>query len=318
MAPDPREDAPVIGIALMMGFLVIAPFIEVFAKLATQEIPVGQVAAARFLVQTALMIPLAAYLGRLYRPDMRDIGLFLLRGALILISTALIVGAVKFMPIADAIAIVFVEPLILMILGAVIFGESVGWRRVAASIVGFIGCLLVIQPSFETFGWIALLPLGTAVAFGFYLLLSRSMTRRIHPIALQAYTGIGALVFVLPAMAIFEGTGIAPLDPVWPEGIFWLWLALLGVGATVSHIFLSYAIRITPMSVIAPMQYLEIVTAAILGYLIFNDVLNGRALIGACLIVAAGLFVFWRERQLSQMKPSASPPPPQDTGRAES
>ena len=165
-----------------------------------------------------------------------------------------------------------------------------------ASLVGFVGCLMVIQPSFEAFGWVALLPLGTAVFFGAYLLLSRTMSQRIHPITLQTYTGAAALLLALPILIAFNGSGDPTLDPVWPEGVFWFWLGGCGLAAAISHIFLAYAIRITPTTVIAPMQYLEIVTAAVFSYFVFGDFLNGLALFGATIIVAAGLFVFWRER----------------------
>ena len=116
------QDAPATGIALMCGFLVLGPFIEIFAKLAAPAIPVGQITAGRFAVQTAIMIPLAAAMGVLVRVPPRDVALFFARGALILISAACIIGAVKFMPVADAIAIVFVEPLLLTLFGALILG----------------------------------------------------------------------------------------------------------------------------------------------------------------------------------------------------
>lgn len=286
----------------MMGFLIIAPFIEVFAKLASDEIPVGEITAARFAVQVAVMIPLALILGRLSKPERRDLSLYIIRGALILLSTAFIVAAVKFMPIADAIAIVFVEPLFLTLLGAWFLGETVGWRRILASFVGFIGCLLVIQPSFEAFGWVALLPLGTAVCFGFYLVLTRSMVQRIDPVTLQAYTGLSALLIIAPLLWMFDGTGHAVLDPVLPRGNFLWYLLAGGLAATVSHIFLSYTALFTPTSVIAPMQYLEIVTAAIFGYLIFGDLFNRTAGIGATIIIAAGLFVIWREHTSNRAK----------------
>lgn len=295
-----RPDRPVLGIALMMGFLVLAPFIEVFAKLAGAAIPVGQITAARFAVQVAIMLPLIILLGRLTAPSRRDLGLYLLRGLLILLSTAFIVAAVKVMPIADAIAIVFVEPLFLTLLGAVLLGETVGWRRVLASAIGFIGCLMVIQPSFEAFGWVALLPLGTAVCFGFYLLLTRTMTQRIDPLTMQAYTGVSALLLILPLLWLFEGSGHGVLDPVWPDRTFATYLLLGGLAATSSHIFLTYTVQMTPTSVIAPMQYLEIVTAAILGYLIFGDLFNQTAAIGATIIIGSGLYVIWREHVVSR------------------
>ncbi len=289
-------DRPLFGIALMLGFIIIGPLIDIFAKLATQAIPVGQIALIRFALQSMFLVPVVMILGRWQRPARSDIGLYFLRGFLILASTAFIVGAVKFMPVADAIAIVFVEPLFLTLLGKFILKEDIGWRRMVASFVGFIGCMFVVQPSFAAFGWVALLPLGTAVCFGFYLLLTRSMTQRIDPLVLQTNTGLAAFILALPVILLFQGTGNPVFDPVMPEGRFIWFLLCVGLAATVSHIFLSYAIRITPTAVIAPMQYLEIVTAAILGYFIFGDILNGLALVGAIIIVGSGLYVFWRER----------------------
>ena len=302
-AMNARTDAPVLGIFMMLGFLVTAPFIEVFAKLSAPILPVSMYTTARFAVQVVIMVPLVMLLGLAYRPTRKDLWLFLIRGALILVSTACIVAAVAFMPIADAIAIVFVEPLLLTVFGGLVLGETIGWRRMTASVVGFVGCLMVIQPSFAEFGPAALLPLGTAVAFGAYVLLSRPMAIRIHPIPLQAYTGIAALLLALPILILAEGSGIPALDPVWPAQIGWVYMAAGGCLATVAHMFFAHALRVTPTTVIAPMQYLEIVTAAILGYLIFGDLLDGLALIGAILIVSAGLFVFWRERQVSRQGP---------------
>lgn len=289
-------DRPILGIALMLGFVITGPLIDVFAKLATASIPVGQIALVRFALQSLFLFPVIWVLGRWITPTGRDLCLYVLRGFLILVSTLLIVGAVKYMPVADAIAIVFVEPLFLTVLGKYVLKETIGWRRMAASAVGFVGCLLVVQPSFEAFGWVAFLPLGTAVAFGFYLLLTRSMTQRIDPLLLQANTGLAAFLLAFPVIFAFYGTGNTVFDPVMPEGRFIWFLLMVGVAATISHIFLSYAIRITPTAVIAPTQYLEIVTAAIVGYFIFNDLLNGLALVGAIIIVASGLYVFWREQ----------------------
>lgn len=289
-------DRPLVGIALMLGFILVGPLIDIFAKLATAAIPVGQIALFRFGIQTAIMIPIVVFMGRWHLPAQRDVLLYALRGFLILASTAFIVGAVKYMPVADAIAIVFVEPLFLTLLGKFVLGEDIGWRRMVASLIGFAGCMLVVQPSFAAFGWVALLPLGTAVCFGFYLLLTRSMTQRIDPLVLQTNTGLAAFMIALPVIALADGTGHSVLDPVMPEGRFVWFLLCVGLAATISHVFLSYAIRITPTAVIAPMQYLEIVTAAIFGYLIFGDLLNGMALVGAIIIVASGLYVFWREQ----------------------
>ncbi|MRH20529.1 DMT family transporter [Rhodovulum strictum] len=302
MSPAPDRILP--GILLMIGFTVTAPVMDSFAKLASAEIPVAQIAAARFAVQAAILIPLAALLGALVRPTLREAGLHLLRAILILAATTAFFAALRVMPLADAIAVFFVEPFILTLLGAVLLGETVGWRRVLACIVGFVGALLVIRPSFAAFGAVALLPLMTAFFFACYMVTTRQVARHTHPVALQAWTALGACVLVLPLLVIFEGSGVAPLDPVMPQGVFWLWLAGVGLAATVAHLFLSAALRRAPTAVIAPLQYLEIVAAAVLGLLIFDDLPDAQALAGIAIIMASGLYVFLRERDLNR------PPPP--------
>lgn len=293
------NDRLLLGIALMIGFVVTGPFIDLFAKLATVAIPVAQIACARFLVQGAIIAPIALAMGRLHRPSLAEMRLHIARGAMILASTACITGAVKFMPIADAIAIFFVEPLILTLLGGLLLGEMIGWRRITACLVGFIGAMLVIQPSFAAVGWPALLPLATAVFFAIYLLLTRTMTRSIDPLAIQTYTSAAALAVGLPLLAAFNGSGIDFLDPVWPEGLPLLWLLLGGISAAIAHLFLTYAFRFAPVTLLGPMHYLEIVTASILGYLVFSDIFNGLAALGVVIIIASGLYLIWRERQLS-------------------
>jgi len=183
--PHSTQDKTGLGIALMMGFVVFGPFIDLFAKLATAHLPVFQIAVGRFIVQGALLLPYIALRSGLSLPPRRDCLLYLLRGGLILASTGFIVGAIKFMPLADAIAIVFVEPLILLLLGWFFLGESIGPRRLLACIFGFAGALLVIQPSFEEFGLVAILPLCCAMCFALYLLLTRSMSQRIDPVLLR-------------------------------------------------------------------------------------------------------------------------------------
>jgi len=151
MSQNGQNDAPLVGAALMMGFVIFGPLIDMFAKLAAATMPVGQIAVTRLFVQGMILVPITLLLGRWYWPDLREWGLHMLRGALILASAGFIAAAVRFMPIADAIAIFFVEPMFLMLLGAVLLGESIGPRRMIACVVGFIGAMLVIQPHFENF-----------------------------------------------------------------------------------------------------------------------------------------------------------------------
>lgn len=290
-----------LGILLMVAFSLIAPMMDACAKLIGDAIAVGQVVAVRFGVQAALLLPLAYLLGWLHRPTQNEAGLHFLRGLLILLATAFFFQALRYMDIADAIAIFFVEPFILTLLGGLLLGEQIGKQRYIACGVGFIGALFVIQPSFSEVGLPALLPLVTAVCFALYLILTRRMSSQMHPVTLQAYTGLAAVLTMLPLLVVFDGSGVEPFDPSWPERReFWL-LAALGGIATLSHVCISFAFSLAPASTLAPIQYLEIVGATALGYLIFSDFPDVLTIFGIFLIVGAGLFVFYRERRADRM-----------------
>ena len=302
-------DRPVLGVLLMIGFSAVAPLMDAFAKLAGQAIPVGEILAFRFGLQVATLMPVAWALGMLELPSARDGAVYVLRAALILTATGAFFTALKAIPMADAIAIFFVEPFILTLLGAALLGESIGWRRLLACAVGFAGAMLVIRPSFANFGPVALLPLVTALCFAFYMALTRGMARRLNPLAMQVWTALAASALILPLLALFEGTGDAVFDPVRPEGEYWLWLAGVGLTASVSHLFVSYALKFAPAATIAPLQYLEIVAATLLGLAIFGDLPDAQTFAGIAVIVASGLYVFMRERRMERARDRRPMPP---------
>ncbi len=284
------------GILLMLGFCVTAPILDVFAKLATDTTPVMQIASARFIVQAAIMLPVLVLLRHAIPRD-PSLRWPLVRRALFLgISTYCFVAATNEMPIADALAIAFVEPFILLILGKFLFGDEVGMRRIIASVVGFGGSLLVIQPSLVTFGLVALYPLGTALCFALYMLETRSLSRKMHPIPMQFATSVLTALFC----SLFVGAAwIGKWDahvPVMPEGITWLWLFGVGAASALAHLMMTYALRFAPSATLAPLHYLEIISAAILGLLVFQDFPNSLTWAGIAIIVSSGLYIIHRER----------------------
>ena len=284
------------GVVLMLAFCLLAPLLDVAAKLASAAIPVGQIVTARFLVQGMLMVPIALAMGVSLRLNPRALGLISLRAAFLILSTYSFVAAISVMPVADALAIAFVEPFILLILGRVLFGDEVGPRRIAASGVGFLGALMVIQPSLAAFGLVALWPLGTAFFFAFYMLSTRQVSGFMHPVAMQVHTSWTGLAMCLPVMVVFDGSGVASLDPVMPQGLYWLWLFGVGFWAALSHICMTYALKFAPSATLAPLHYLEIVAAVGLGYAVFGDFPDALTWAGICVIVSSGLYIIHRER----------------------
>lgn len=284
------------GIVFMVIFTIIAPGIDIFAKLATQYVPSAQVSAVRFAVQFTLLMPIVLWRGGLAGMTMNMLIIHAVRGALIGAATVFFITALRHMPVADAVAIFFIEPILLTLLGGIVLREKVGWRRYVASFVGFIGALIVVRPSFQELGPVALLPIGTAFTFAIYLILTRRMAAREDPITMQAIAGFFGTLFISLTLWLSSGSGSAVFDPVWPDAHGWMLMVGVGVMATISHLFLVHAFRKAPASVLAPLQYLEIVAATVLGYLVFGDFPDTLKWLGIAIIVVSGLFIFWRER----------------------
>ncbi len=300
------------GILLMLAFCMLAPLLDVSSKLAAEAgVPVGQITTARFLVQGALMLPVVLVMGVPLRLKRRALGFVTLRAAFLILSTFSFVSGIAVMPLADALAIAFVEPFILLLLGPLIFGDAVGPRRIAACVVGFGGALLVIQPSLAVFGMVALWPLGTAFFFAFYMLVTRAISAYMHPVAMQFHTSWTGLVLCLPVMWAFHGGSVPELGTIWPQGVVWLWLFGVGFWAAVSHMCMTYALKFAPSATLAPLHYFEIVVAVLLGYLIFDDLPNLMTAAGIAVIVASGLYIISRERAAHRDRaPSAEPEAP--------
>jgi S-adenosylmethionine uptake transporter len=284
------------GIGLMILFTLVAPVTDIIAKIATQTIPPAQVSIARYVAQLVALMPLVLWHGDLRNMTWRILGLHALRGASVAASTIAFFAAIREMPVADAIAIFFVGPMMVTVLGGLLLGERVGWRRYLASAVGFGGALIVVRPSFQELGFVALLPLLTAFTFTIYLLLTRYMSKEQSVNSLQAMAGLFGTLIISAVLWIGEGTGSVTFDPIWPDMHGWVLLVSVGLLTTLSHMFLVHAFARAPASLLAPLQYLEIVAATAFGYLVFGDFPDATKWVGITIIVASGLFIIWRER----------------------
>ncbi len=284
------------GVTLMLGFCLTAPLLDVAAKLASSSVPIGQITAVRFILQCVIMAPFIWIMGLSLRVARRQWLALVSRATLLLFATFFLIAAIRVMPLADALAIVFVAPFIVLLVGKFYLGEDVGPRRVGAALVGFVGVLFVIQPSFAAFGAVALIPLATAVTFAFYILVTRGLSQQMHPVTLQFHTGLIASLFCIPILILAHGSGSELFDPVWPTGVAWLWLLGVGFFATLSHMMMTYALSLAPSATLAPLQYFELPVATFFGYLVFNDFPNTLSLIGITIIIGAGLYMIHRER----------------------
>ncbi|MCV2887135.1 DMT family transporter [Ruegeria aquimaris] len=289
-------DRPLLGIVLMLGFCVLAPMGDALAKLLGGTMPTMQLLLVRFAIQALVLIPLVQATGRPWQLRGRLLRLTALRTALHITGIWAMFTALRYLPLADAIAIAFVMPFIMLLLGKYVLGEEVGPRRLGACIVGFVGTLLVIQPSFAEVGLPALLPLVVAVVFALFMLVTRQLAKDTDPIALQAVSGVMACVVLTPVLLIGHAAGVEALTLVTASGTtLWLLLAI-GVLGTAAHLLMTWSLRYAPSATLAPMQYLEIPVATAIGWLIFRDLPNGLAALGILITMAAGLYVILREQ----------------------
>ena len=279
--------------ALMVASVLLAPMIDVFSKLAATTVPAAEITLGRFIVQAGLMLPFALMRGRLFSRSLRYASLHLLRGAILTLGMISFVFALKSMAIADAVAIFFVEPAILTLMSGIFLRERIGWRKVVACATGFAGSLLVIQPSFSQFGLVSLLPMVTAVAVAIFILITRALSHVEDPWAMQFQSSFWAIWVCVAILALGFGTGSSVIDPVLPDLRHTAYMAGVGLAAAVSGILGAYAYRAAPASVLAPLQYLEIVSAASIAYFVFGDFPDALKWVGIVIIIASGVFIIF-------------------------
>ena len=300
------SDRPLIGLLFVFAFCLMAPLGDALVKVVGMGAPLMVLLLSRFVFQAVSLAPVVLLSGREFPTDRRIFGLICLRSLFHILGIGMMFTALRLLPLADAIAIVFVFPFILLFLGRFVLGEEVGRDRIIACLLGFGGCLLVIKPSFAEVGIVALLPVAVAFAFSTFMLITRSIAKECDPISLQATSGgisTAMLLFVWLLVWLGAGQGAghaAPYDltimlPA-SERIAWLLLAIGALG-TAGHLCMTIALRFAPSATLAPLQYVEIPIATFLGWLFFEELPDGLAALGIMITIGAGVFVVMSERQ---------------------
>lgn len=292
------------GMAVTALAGLIAPGIHAIAKSLGASMSAGQMACARLFFQALLLLPLAwaARQGHIPPPTLTQI----VRGALLAATALFFFWALAFLPLADTAAIFYVEPLVLVLIAALFLGEPVGWRRLLAVAVGFLGVLLIIRPSFEAVGPPALLPLLAAASYAGYLAITRHATNTEHPRVMQLWVCVSGALVLGSVMALASPLAWPVLAFSLPTATQLLLLLAMGAIATTSHMLAIHAIRMAPAQILAPFQYTEILGATILGIVIFANWPDAQTWLGIAIIVGAGLYVFFRERQLARRRSAPS------------
>lgn len=313
---DPRTDIDLAqasyrsAFALMAFGMLIIPIMDTIAKvLVMSGMPGTHVALARFIGQglfTLALLPLAIQFFPSFfqhgssshqKPlmvrcleDLRAAWTWtnVARGAALAGATACFFTGLANLPLPASASILFLAPLILTLLGGVVLRERLTLRKVALCLAGFPCVLLIIRPGFDGFKWDALYPLAAAFLFAFYFLLTRLASGQGSPLSMHVMAAVSGTV----ALAAWLYAGLAISDRpqiVWPTTIpAWISIASLGVISTIAHMAIIVAFARAPASVLAPLNYLEIVSATALSFIVFRTFPDVWTVIGALLIMAIG------------------------------
>lgn len=284
-------EQPVKGIALICLAVLLFASHDTLSKYLSGFYPIVMVVWARYVVHTLLMlvvfVPRSGFSAvvRTKRP-----GLQLLR-ALCLIGTSLFfTTGLRYIPLAEATAVNFLAPLLVTALSVPLLGERVSRGQWLAVLAGFIGVLIVIRPGGALFTPAILLPLCSALCFGFYQLLTRKLSGIDSPTTSNFLTGILNSLIMSAALPFFWST-----PSLW-HGLFMIGLGTCGM---LGHLLLTQAFRHAAPAMLAPFSYGQILFAGLYGYLIFDHTPDSFGIVGIAVICFSGLAVAWGQRKRS-------------------
>jgi drug/metabolite transporter (DMT)-like permease len=293
------------GIICIVGAALFLTANDSIIKWLSPFYPLHEIVLVRAVVALVLTLLFVQLEGGLHLLRTRRPALHFLRGFLIVIANMAFFLALASMPLAEATALFFVNPLFIMLLSVPILGERVGLRRWLAMLAGLAGVVVMLRPGFGVANWATLLPLVAALAYASMQMLTRRLGVIDKASTLAFYI---QLTFVLISAAI----GLAVGDGHYDDGqnttlefLFraWTWptlsdaglMALCGCLVGAGGYLLSQAYRVSEASVVAPFEYTSLPLALFWGLLIWGDLPDVLAFLGISLIVGSGLFVFYRE-----------------------
>jgi drug/metabolite transporter (DMT)-like permease len=290
VAIRPRS-APMRAVFYMVAAVSALAVLDAGVKWLTSVYPVPQIAFLRYLVGLVLALGLAPRLGGLATLRTRRLSGHMLRSALNLATILTFYYALKLMPLADAIAIVFAAPLFMTVLSVPLLRERVGPRRWTALVVGFAGVLIILRPSGAGLDPAALMALASALFYALTMISSRqlSTTESSH-----------AILFYYSAAGLLATGAVLPWQWITPTpGDLWVFL-LVGVVGGFGQFFLNQAFRYGEVSLLAPIEYTALLWAILFGFLLWDELPSWPVLGGAALIIASSLYIIHRETALAR------------------
>lgn len=283
-----RPARPLVGIGLMLGAMAVLPLLDVTAKyLGQQGVPVMQIVWARLFFGAWMTLPFALKLVGVRglvpnMPVMHGV-----RASFMVAATAFFFWALHYLPIADTLAIFFVQPLVLTLLSPIVLGEHVGLRRWVAVMIGFIGTLIIIRPGFQELNPGVFLALASGTCLAIYLLLTRKIAGSAPAMVTTFYTTLsGAIITSVIVLFVW----VPPTPEQW--GLF----VLLSFIANGGHYLIVKSYDHAEASLLAPLAYTEMVMAVLAGWYFFGDFPDMWTFVGVAILIACAIYISWRER----------------------
>ena len=292
-----ERSARLAGIGLMLFGVFMFSFGDALGKFLVATYSVGQLLWLRACAALVLLLPMmwksrAAFL-YLERPWLQC-----LRVTLSTIEVAAFFLATVYLPLADVITYYLACPIFVTALSGIVLREKIGWRRWSAVLIGFCGVLIALRPSTNSVSWPALIALAGSTSFAFLMLITRSL-RATPDIVLASTQFVGT--FALGAL-------MAPFGWVAPTPASLGLFALAGLISVSALMCVNRSLKLAPASVVVPYQYSMIVWAVLFGYLVFGDVPQVATIVGAIIIIGAGIYIFLREQALGRPESAVNPP----------
>ena len=272
---------------------VMLPIMDGFAKYLSAELPVLQITWARYFFTVVFIFPLMFFFFKKYLVWTEQPKLQLIRGLILLTANISFFYSISVISLPKALTLAFVAPLVVTAFSPFFLGESVGYRRWAAVIIGFIGSLVVIRPGFLEINLASLAALGTGIMYGFYLIITRKLSTSDNPLLTLLLTGVvGAII----------ATTFMPFVWVSPTFNQWSIMAAIGLFACIGHLFIILSLKYADASKLAPFSYFEIVTNIIIAYYFFGDFPDSWTFLGLFIIVFSGIYISRRENIVKKIK----------------
>ncbi|MEC7763583.1 MAG: DMT family transporter [Pseudomonadota bacterium] len=275
------------GILLYTSAFFFLSTMEVLAKLLMQDLHVTQAVWARYAGQTVIVVVwLSPSLKQVART--RYPGLQFTRSLLLLTGTAVFFTALQFLGLAEASAVMNVNPVLITLGAALFLGERFGIKRGLGVGMALIGALIVIRPGTDVFSPALLLPLISASCYAGFILLTRKVGHDEDPRTSLFYAALlGTLIT----------TAVVPFFWQAPEPRHIAIMVAIGIVGAAGQFLMIQSVRYAEASAIAPFSYVALLIAAFWGYVVFGDVPDAATWIGGAIIVASGLYIWRRERQ---------------------